>query len=41
MVEIIRNKNLLLARKNPEKFKVKGSYEFLKYLHENGVKNYP
>ncbi len=35
-----RDKNLVLAKSNPEKFRVKGSYEFLKYLHENGVKNY-
>ena len=35
-----RDKNLLLAKENPEKFKVKGSYEFLKYLYDNGVKNY-
>lgn len=35
-----RDNNLLLARENPEKFKVKGSYEFLKYLYDNGVKNY-
>ena len=35
-----RDKNLLLARENPENFKVKGSYEFLKYLYDNGVKNY-
>ena len=35
-----RDKNLLLARGNPEKFKVKGSYDFLKYLYDNGVRNY-
>ena len=35
-----RDKNLLLAKENPEKFRVKGSYEFLKYLKDNGVKNY-
>lgn len=35
-----RDKNLLLARENPEKFKVKGSYDFLKYLYDNGVRNY-
>ena len=35
-----RDKNLMLAKENPEKVRVKGSYEFLKYLHENGVKNY-
>lgn len=26
--------------KKPEKFLVKGSMEFMKYLYENGVKNY-
>ncbi len=35
-----RDKNLLLAKENPQKFRVKGSYDFLRYLHENGVKNY-
>ncbi len=35
-----RDKNLQLAKEKPGKFRVKGSYEFLKYLHENGVKNY-
>ena len=35
-----RDKNLLLAKENPENFKVKGSYEFLKYLYDSGVKNY-
>ncbi len=35
-----RDKNLVLARGNPEKFQVKGSFDFLKILHENGVKNY-
>lgn len=35
-----RDKNFALAKENPEKFRVKGSYDFLKYLHKNGVKNY-
>lgn len=35
-----RDKNLLLAKKKPEKFRVKGSYDFLRYLYANGVKNY-
>ncbi len=35
-----RDKNLVLAKENPEKFRIKGSYEFLKYLKDNGVKNY-
>lgn len=35
-----RDKNLAEARKNPDKFIVDGSPEFLKFLHDNGVKNY-
>lgn len=35
-----RDKNLKEAQKNPEKFRIKGSMEFLKFLKENGVKNY-
>jgi phosphoglycolate phosphatase-like HAD superfamily hydrolase len=35
-----RDKNLVLARKDPEKFRIKGSFRFLKYLKDNGVKNY-
>ncbi|MBQ8861750.1 MAG: HAD family hydrolase [Clostridia bacterium] len=35
-----RDKNLALAKKHPERFIVKGSKEFLAYLHEHGVKNY-
>ncbi len=35
-----RDKNLALAKENPEKFRVKGSYDFLGFLHKNGVKNY-
>ncbi len=35
-----RDKNLVKARQNPEKFRVKGSCDFLEYLYENGVKNY-
>ncbi len=35
-----RNKNLEEARKNPEKFLVKDSMKFMKYLHGCGVKNY-
>ena len=35
-----RDKNLAIARENPERFRVKGSCEFLEYLHKNGVKNY-
>ena len=35
-----RDKNLVLAKENPEKFRVKGSCDFLEYLYKNGVKNY-
>ncbi len=35
-----RDKNLEMARKNPEKFMVDGSMEFMKFLKDNGVKNY-
>lgn len=35
-----RDKNLAAARKDPAKFIVDGSPEFLKFLHDNGVKNY-
>ena len=35
-----RDKNLVLARKNPEQFIIKGSFRFLEYLKANGVKNY-
>lgn len=35
-----RDKNLADARKNPQKYQVKGSMEFLKTLYEHGVKNY-
>lgn len=35
-----RDKNLLEALKNPDKFLVKGSKEFMQMLYENGAKNY-
>ena len=35
-----RDKNLALARREPDRFRVKGSFEFLKLLHAAGVKNY-
>ncbi len=35
-----RDKNLAQARKEPEKWRVKGSMEFLKMLKDGGVKNY-
>ncbi len=35
-----RDKNLALAKKDPDRFIVDGSKEFLAYLHAHGVKNY-
>lgn len=35
-----RDKNLVLARKDPNRFIIKGSFRFLEYLKANGVKNY-
>ncbi|MBE6729430.1 MAG: HAD family hydrolase [Ruminococcaceae bacterium] len=35
-----RDINLEKAKKNPEEFLVNGSKEFMKYLHDNGIKNY-
>lgn len=35
-----RDKNLEKAKKNPESFQVDGSMDFMKFLKENGVKNY-
>lgn len=35
-----RNKNLAEAKKDPEKFLVPGSMEFMRYLYDCGVKNY-
>lgn len=35
-----RDKNLLEAKENPSKFLINGSKEFMKYLHDCGVKNY-
>lgn len=35
-----RDKNLAIALSNPEKMRVKGSYEFIKFLNELGLKNY-
>lgn len=35
-----RNVNLDKAKKDPESFMVKGSKEFLDFLHEHGVRNY-
>lgn len=35
-----RDKNLEIAKKDPKKFQIKGSMEFLKFLKDNGVENY-
>lgn len=35
-----RDKNLEEAKTFPEKYRVKGSFEFLRFLKDNGVKNY-
>lgn len=35
-----RDNNLKKAKENPEEFLIPGSMEFMKYLHNNGIKNY-
>ena len=35
-----RDKNLEKAKRNPESFQVAGSMDFMKFLKDNGVKNY-
>lgn len=35
-----RDRNLQLARREPDRFRIRGSMEFLQYLKENGVVNY-
>ena len=35
-----RDNNLKIAKENPKEFLIEGSMEFMKYLYENGVKNY-
>ncbi len=35
-----RDKNLAVAKQNPERFIIGGSMEFMKFLKDNGVKNY-
>ena len=35
-----RDRNLALARNDPERFRVKGSFDFLRFLAANGVRNY-
>ena len=35
-----RDRNLELAKKDPERFRIPGSPEFMQFLHEHGVRNY-
>lgn len=35
-----RDNNLKKAKENPEEFLIPGSKEFMRYLHDNGIKNY-
>jgi len=35
-----RDRNLLIAKKDPDRFRIAGSFRFLTYLRDNGVKNY-
>ena len=35
-----RDRNLALAKECPERFRVKGSFDFLRFLADNGVHNY-
>ena len=35
-----RDNNLKKAKENPEEFLIPGSKDFMRYLHDNGVKNY-
>lgn len=35
-----RDKNLEIAKADPERFRVKGSFEWMQFLKDNGVKNY-
>ena len=35
-----RDRNLELAKKDPERFRIPGSPEFMRFLHEHGVRNY-
>ncbi len=35
-----RDRNLALAKENPERFRIPGSLDFLTFLHRHGVKNY-
>ncbi len=40
LLKMGRDRNLAAARLNPEAWRVPGSLEFLKYLHQCGVRNY-
>ncbi|MBO5008165.1 MAG: HAD family hydrolase [Clostridia bacterium] len=35
-----RNKNLIIAREKPDKFRIAGSMDFMRFLRDNGVVNY-
>lgn len=35
-----RDRNLALAKKDPDRFTIKGSHAFMRFLYEHGVKNY-
>lgn len=35
-----RDKNLEIAKADPERFRVKGSFDWMRFLKDNGVKNY-
>jgi len=37
---VSRNKNIEAAKKNPEDWRIPGSFSFLEHLYNNGVKNY-
>lgn len=40
LLAMCRDENLAAARKDPERWRVPGSMEFLQYLRDSGVKNY-
>jgi len=40
LLEMSRNENLASARQNPAAWQVPGSMDFMRFLHQNGVKNY-
>ena len=40
LLEMGRDQNLAAARKNPDKWRIPGSMDFLQFLKDNGVENY-